>query len=319
MPWSTNQLIAIRRVMVSLYPTSRDYRRVLDAAQLDAGMIDLEGSAVNVWFAILEHAKHQANGVERILQVALDEFPDEETLKQLAAGQTLVVDGQGKIEQWKGSEGVWLEGLMDVKVPTYTDVSFLEEGTLRARSVARVQVGAQLGTGFLLEGNRLVTNHHVLPDAASAKSAEIQFNYQRLITGKMAKPGKFKLLPDVFFQTSAADDWTVVQVDGNPNQDYGFLELTPAIVREKDRVNIIQHPGGLPKQVSFLANTVVYRDDRIVQYLTDTLPGSSGSPVFDMNWNVVALHHAGLDPDANVKYPRNEGILIDVVMKGIGL
>jgi V8-like Glu-specific endopeptidase len=30
-----------------------------------------------------------------------------------------------------------------------------------------------------------------------------------------------------------------------------------------------------------------------VQYTTDTLPGSSGSPVFNDNWEVVALHHAG--------------------------
>lgn len=29
-------------------------------------------------------------------------------------------------------------------------------------------------------------------------------------------------------------------------------------------------------------------------YLTDTLPHSSGSPVFNSEWEVVALHHAGV-------------------------
>ena len=30
-----------------------------------------------------------------------------------------------------------------------------------------------------------------------------------------------------------------------------------------------------------------------VRYRTNTEPGSSGSPVFDQNWNLVALHHSG--------------------------
>jgi V8-like Glu-specific endopeptidase len=41
------------------------------------------------------------------------------------------------------------------------------------------------------------------------------------------------------------------------------------------------------------ANAVVLVGEGRVQYLTDTLPGSSGSPVFDADWNVVALHHSG--------------------------
>jgi V8-like Glu-specific endopeptidase len=59
-----------------------------------------------------------------------------------------------------------------------------------------------------------------------------------------------------------------------------------------------------------------------LQYLTDTLPGSSGSPVFDRDWNVVALHHSGgwlAEPGSSDKTTdyRNEGILIDVIMAGI--
>lgn len=133
----------------------------------------------------------------------------------------------------------------------------------------------------------------------------------------MAKTTKFKLSPEDFFKTSVEDDWTVVRVKGDANQEWGGLELNPAVVGKGDRVNIIQHPGGLPKQLAYLANTVVDASDGRVQYLTDTEPGSSGSPVFDMHWNVVALHHAGLDPDKTVDYIRNEGILIDVIIEGL--
>ena len=56
-------------------------------------------------------------------------------------------------------------------------------------------------------------------------------------------------------------------------------------------------------------------DENRVQYLTDTLPGSSGSPVFDRDWNVIALHHSGgwiAEPNAPSKstFYRNEGINI---------
>ncbi len=34
--------------------------------------------------------------------------------------------------------------------------------------------------------------------------------------------------------------------------------------------------------------------DNFVHYRTDTSPGSSGSPVFNDQWEIVALHHSGI-------------------------
>jgi hypothetical protein len=48
-----------------------------------------------------------------------------------------------------------------------------------------------------------------------------------------------------------------------------------------------------------------------VRYRTNTEGGSSGSPVFDQNWQLVALHHAG-DPSWVAKY--NEGIPISLIL-----
>jgi V8-like Glu-specific endopeptidase len=200
---------------------------------------------------------------------------------------------------------------------TLTDIVFLEVGLQKARSVARVQTPSELGSGFLIADNLFVTNNHVLPDKETAQQSELQFNYQKDLDGKMAKVTKFKLAPNDFFKTSVENDWTVVRVEGEANQEWGRLELSPAVVAKGDRVNVIQHPGGLPKQLAYLANTVVYAGEGRVQYLTDTELGSSGSPVFDMHWNVVALHHAGLEPDKTVDYIRNEGILIDVIIESI--
>ena len=87
-------------------------------------------------------------------------------------------------------------------------------------------------------------------------------------------------------------------------------------------VNIIQHPGDGEKKLSYLANEVVYFGENRVQYLTDTEPGSSGSPVFDMQWRLIALHHSGghlPEPGSpsGYTYLRNEGIAIDAVVRGL--
>jgi len=100
------------------------------------------------------------------------------------------------------------------------------------------------------------------------------------------------------------------------------LSMVDAGVKVNDYVNIIQHPGGLPKQIALYHNIVTFVGGARVQYLTDTLPGSSGSPVFDSRWRVVALHHSGgylTEPGSDRKrvFFRNEGIHINAILRGL--
>jgi V8-like Glu-specific endopeptidase len=88
----------------------------------------------------------------------------------------------------------------------------------------------------------------------------------------------------------------------------------------KSRVNIIQHQGGMPKQISIQNNFLEYVDEKLLQYLTSTLPGSSGSPVFDDNWRVVALHRSGgmvEEPQTSRRYFRNAGIRISAIVNDL--
>ena len=164
----------------------------------------------------------------------------------------------------------------------------------------------------------------MLPDAEAARSSIAQFNYQLTAAGRNAPVEEFRLAPDTFFRTSKDDDWSAVRVAGDAVAKWGALPLAKTSVKVGDHVNIIQHPGGGPKQMSLIANVVAFVGGGRVQYLTDTLPGSSGSPVFDKEWNIVALHHSGgwlTEPNATSKrtYYRNEGIAIDRIIAGLAL
>jgi V8-like Glu-specific endopeptidase len=156
-----------------------------------------------------------------------------------------------------------------------------------------------------------VTNNHVIGSETEANDAVIQFNYQRNMAGLDLQPTSVSLDPNAGFQTSRIDDWTLVRVQGDANADWGAIEIAEVAVRTQDYVNIIQHPSGGPKQVALYHNLVTAVGDGRVQYLTDTLPGSSGSPVFNKQWQVVALHHSGgwiVEPGTRNSVFRNEGI-----------
>lgn len=80
----------------------------------------------------------------------------------------------------------------------------------------------------------------------------------------------------------------------------------------------MQHPSGLPIKLALDTEGVIgySPNERRMRYRTNTLAGSSGSPVFNQDLEIMALHHAGDPeyPDLNTgKY--NEGIPIPALLK----
>ena len=85
--------------------------------------------------------------------------------------------------------------------------------------------------------------------------------------------------------------------------------------------NIIQHPKGRRKEVVLRENRLVSRLEPVLHYIADTEGGSSGSPVFNNDWQVIALHHwggpgplavSGLMPNGNAEV--NEGVRISKIV-----
>jgi V8-like Glu-specific endopeptidase len=300
--------------------------RVVRDAGLNPAFISFSPKAINSWQGILEYAMNQEM-VGDVIARAIEENPKNEALKLAQQNKLLVIESPDIDDaDWSGpTDDDQLEKLMGA-MSTLRPINFLARGLEVSKSVARVAFAdGSSGSGFLIQDNLLITNHHVLASEADALKATVEFNYQKTPQGLDAPIKRYELAPDEAFATSpeekaGGDDWTVVRVKGDPNAKWGALPLAKAEPQVKDEVIIIQHPAGGPKQIALTHNVVAFVNERRLQYLTDTLEGSSGSPVFDMDWKVVALHHAGgwlREPGTKQAVFRNQGVHINVVIDGL--
>jgi endonuclease G len=227
------------------------------------------------------------------------------------------------------------------------DINYLAKGTKASRSVCRIRFQAGSGTGyatgFLISQRVLITNNHVFPDAQTARTAETQFQYERDVDGRDMTPVKFKLEPDRLFFTSKKLDFSVVAVGARDItgatalDTFGFLPLIDVTgkVAEGEWLTVVQHPAGQMKQICVRENQLLRRMDDFLWYSTDTLAGSSGSPVFSNDWFVVALHHSGVaeerngviqtvlgrdfnpkvDKEDDIKWKANEGVRVSRIVQ----
>ncbi len=230
-------------------------------------------------------------------------------------------------------------------------VNYLERGAAAARAICRIAMRDDLGraqgfgTGFLVAPGLLLTNNHVLPEAGWAGRSFAEFDFA-LDSGDRPLPVKLfdldPLDPSGFFFTDVPLDFTLVAVkpqaqQGGPLAAQGHLPLIAQVgkVVEGEWLTIIQHPNGELKKLCVRENRFLKRTDDVLWYSTDTMGGSSGSPVFNNDWQVVALHHSGvpettadgkilttrgsifdsaIDGESDIKWVANEGIRVSRIV-----
>ena len=86
-----------------------------------------------------------------------------------------------------------------------------------------------------------------------------------------------------------------------------------------NKVFVIGHPGG--GGLSLGDSQMLASNADKMHYRTPTEGGSSGSPVFNQNWELLAIHHAGAVDmaklDCSGTYEANKAILIPTIVKKI--
>jgi V8-like Glu-specific endopeptidase len=190
------------------------------------------------------------------------------------------------------------------------------------------------GTGWLIGKEYVITNHHVInarsegePLASEsdlkkqATSTAVQFDFDGVGVDVIATEVE-SLAAWVAWNATPALDYAILKLKEPSPRDP--LTLAPQALLEAagdtQPVNIIQHPGGNPKALGIRNNLISSLEEWELRYFTDTMRGSSGSPVCNDWWQVIALHRATKYVHKNLNFQGkptayvNRGVRIDRII-----
>jgi hypothetical protein len=155
------------------------------------------------------------------------------------------------------------------------------------------KVGMFLCTASIISENYILTNYHCIPGQVGMKVLEAKLELGYLHEIDTSTVSSFNVDP-VAEESNANLDYAIVRVQGNPSKTYGNIDISADNIFEKDAVFIIHHPEGSPKTLSRKQCFITSLKGPDITHSCDTMPGSSGSPVFsDETYQVVGLHFAG--------------------------
>jgi V8-like Glu-specific endopeptidase len=178
------------------------------------------------------------------------------------------------------------------------------------KSVGRLDVLTDKGnfpcTAFIVSKKYILTNYHCSlglldnEQIGATRIDAVQFVAGYTQTGIDEGTKKYTVIPTPV-ETSKPLDYAVLEVIGDPSQEYGQLKLSSILPNGGDPFWIIGHPMGEGQRISrekCKANNPALSAGKLL-HTCDTLPGNSGSPVIDAGLQqVVALHHAGSRKDS---------------------
>lgn len=322
--WSRSEAMELYEVMLHAYGTRPRAEMIVARAGIDRGLVHFEQSPRDLWKQVLEVAAagYRTRALTQSARSDASIAAYHPKLDRLMGGSPSSGEAPASNKEpitWTGDE------LITGNQETFLEMSFLHEGLRVAASVVRLGTSTRSdesfhATGFVIAPDTILTNHHVLHDRAgrAVKQVDIWFNYERDAIGRPREVDRYE--GDVqSIVGDAAHDWAIIRSAKPFRSIYPIVSLHPSMpVATGAFVYIIQHPEGRTKKIGLLHNEVVSVTQDRVQYLTDTLPGSSGSPVFNEFWQVVAMHHRSIQGDpAKGTIRKNQGIHVERVVEGL--
>lgn len=216
--------------------------------------------------------------------------------------------------------------------------------------VCKIELAGQdTGTGFLVGPDMIMTNHHVVEAVIKGQyqpsQLQCRFDFKMSEEGCTIAMGEVFSLADEWLYDSSPSSFVDRMPDPKPSEpgdhelDYAMLRLrqragdmsvgdalhgerrgwvsfprSPVHLSSHKMLAILQHPQGkaLKLAMDLDQNIIINKPGNRIRYTLPTHPGSSGSPVFGSDWQLIALHHSGEPKHKGPTY--NEGIPIEKIM-----
>jgi S1-C subfamily serine protease len=267
----------------------KDYLRFTKHANVDA-------------FAITS-ALRQLNEVWRIS----DESKSERDLIQLLSSKLLFLRG-GEVELSSDQIRKQLEINQVEYQKIYGSAATVTldwylKGLSRCENIARIgrDPTRGIGTGFLIKGEKLhpkwkgktvlVTNAHVISDDPTDEATP----FLEAVAFFERRSGTESRFTEILWHSKKTElDITVLALEEELviNSDFPIARSMP-LNSPESRIYVIGHPGGGTLAFSLQDNELVSYNDSHLWYRTPTEGGSSGSPIFNSQWELIGVHHKG--------------------------
>jgi len=240
------------------------------------------------------------------------ELGDDQTLEEceIKSGDKITCDYMKKIDK----SSSFLQRATRGSYHDFTELPrFMENMTKRGELVCKIerQVDENLGTGFLIGPDQIMTCAHV---AKSSPRTAIFFNNEKRqgLTVNLVERLYYCPTPDKEEPNASKLDFAVFRFQVIPSDHPSDVEkqrklqmlATEALgffkeaaneqpyTGETRYANIIQHPGGQPKKIAFKQSLIIRSWDYEIHYETITEESTSGAPVIDDHGRLIGLHYA---------------------------
>jgi formylglycine-generating enzyme required for sulfatase activity/V8-like Glu-specific endopeptidase len=150
-------------------------------------------------------------------------------------------------------------------------------------------------TASLIGPDLILTNHHCVPGNGDVTQALLTMGYLQPRTRQGVAQYPVNVRP---VEASKDLDYAILRVEGRPGDEWGTIPLSAETPEALHSLFIVHHPGGYPQYVTQgrcqTSNPAIDGSD--ILHICDTLPGSSGAPIFDNSTRkVVGLHYSAVE------------------------
>lgn len=331
--WSRPELPALRDLFLEAYDREEAARALAKQAKLVSGTFPERNMMRLTWTAVIQELGQQGK-LRRCVEIASTDPPVAAYHDRFA--EMLRIDVLLPGPENMSTASTWWRG--DEPVPAAAERRLRLERLMQRRSrLVRIELAVGVaaaagsvaklslqfghdngsGTGFLIAPDLLLTNHHntVDPRLGEVTSIHVEFDHDQ---GEHESPLTRSVQVDGIIR-ERNDDWAVLPLD-SPVDRAPLALGSPFPVHVDDLLVIIQHPLGGFKKFALEPLAVRHVDEARIQYVADTQQGSSGSPVFNAQMDIVALHHAEAAVDDAAQSDTgyvNQGIVIARVIAGL--